>query len=213
MPAKAVLWRLRCATPASSPPISRWRLRSTGRVPRAAKLAKVPNRIRCARSPSARHGRWTTAPAPARAGGGAGGRFQGGGVEHCVLCSGKGKRVWPCDGQRQDQTNRQHGHQRNIYLPRRPVPQRHKGRPARRTDQPDKYRERQRGIGQRKAARPKRRLQYGRKNSGRCSDTMTAPRPISHRTNSPPSGPPTIGSRPVQFGTAVNRNPAMTAPR
>ena len=45
------------------------------------------------------------------------------------------------------------------------------------------------------------------------SDTATAARPISHSANRPPSGQPTIGNRPVQFGTAVSRNPAMTAAR
>ena len=35
----------------------------------------------------------------------------------------------------------------------------------------------------------------------------------SSMTNSPPSGQPRIGRRPVQLGTAVSRNPAMTAAR
>ena len=38
------------------------------------------------------------------------------------------------DGQRQDQANRQHSNKWHIELPRRPVPQRHKRRPARCND-------------------------------------------------------------------------------
>ena len=57
-----------------------------------------------------------------------------GGVELGIQRAAKGERIRPRDGQRQDQSNRQHGHQRHIELPRRPVPQRHKRRPARCND-------------------------------------------------------------------------------
>ena len=40
--------------------------------------------------------------------------------------------------------------------------------------------------------------------------TSIAARPAHHNKTSPISGAPVTGSRPVQFGTAVNRKPAMT---
>ncbi len=43
------------------------------------------------------------------------------------------------------------------------------------------------------------------------SSPATASRPASHRTASAISGVPRAGIRPVQFGTAVNRKPAITA--
>ncbi len=46
-----------------------------------------------------------------------------------------------------------------------------------------------------------------------AAEKRTASRPATHRPNRPASGQPTIGSRPVQFGTAVSRNPAITALR
>ena len=49
--------------------------------------------------------------------------------------------------------------------------------------------------------------------SGKPAETATATRPTSQRPASIPSRQPTIGKRPVQFGTAVSRNPATTASR
>ena len=43
------------------------------------------------------------------------------------------------------------------------------------------------------------------------SETVTATRPATQTAASASSGQPTTGSRPVQFGTAVSRNPATTA--
>jgi hypothetical protein len=40
-----------------------------------------------------------------------------------------------------------------------------------------------------------------------------ARRPAIHSPNSPISGQPVTGSRPVQFGTAVSTKPATTAAR
>ncbi|MHC2538845.1 hypothetical protein ACVJMY_008414 [Bradyrhizobium diazoefficiens] len=45
------------------------------------------------------------------------------------------------------------------------------------------------------------------------ADSVTARRPASHTASNAPSDVPWIGSRPVQFGIAVNRNPVMTAGR
>jgi hypothetical protein len=45
----------------------------------------------------------------------------------------------------------------------------------------------------------------------RWADTIVATRPATHSENRPASGQPTTGRRPVQLGTAVRRNPAMTA--
>ncbi|MGY4356519.1 hypothetical protein ACVW0J_003012 [Bradyrhizobium sp. i1.7.7] len=45
------------------------------------------------------------------------------------------------------------------------------------------------------------------------ADRVTAKRPASHTVSSAPSDVPWIGSRPVQFGIAVNRNPVITAGR
>ena len=43
------------------------------------------------------------------------------------------------------------------------------------------------------------------------SETSMAARPAAQVRNSRSSGVPTTGRRPVQFGTAVSRNPATTA--
>ena len=43
-------------------------------------------------------------------------------------------------------------------------------------------------------------------------ENVIANRPASQAANSIASGPPWIGRRPVQFGIAVRRNPAITAP-
>ena len=43
-------------------------------------------------------------------------------------------------------------------------------------------------------------------------DKATATRPASQTENSASKGRPRNGRRPVQFGTAVSRNPATTAP-
>ena len=43
------------------------------------------------------------------------------------------------------------------------------------------------------------------------AEMATASRPASQSDTSPSKGPPCSGSRPVQFGTAVNRKPAMAA--
>ena len=48
---------------------------------------------------------------------------------------------------------------------------------------------------------------------GSSADTATATRPANHSATNPASGQPTTGSRPVQFGTAVSKKPAITALR
>ena len=47
---------------------------------------------------------------------------------------------------------------------------------------------------------------------GAKAEKSTDTRPRTHNANSAASGGPAIGSRPVQFGIAVNRNPVITAP-
>ena len=48
--------------------------------------------------------------------------------------------------------------------------------------------------------------------TGPCPNApATASRPASHKAASTISGQPRVGIRPVQFGMAVNKNPAMTA--
>jgi hypothetical protein len=46
-----------------------------------------------------------------------------------------------------------------------------------------------------------------------AAEKVTARRPAIHMTTSVASGVPCSGSRPVQFGIAVNRKPVMTAGR
>ena len=58
-------------------------------------------------------------------------------IETLVPRSTERKRIWPTDGQGHDQAHRQHNGQSYIHLPRRPVPNGHKWRAARSTDQPD----------------------------------------------------------------------------
>ena len=48
---------------------------------------------------------------------------------------------------------------------------------------------------------------------GSRAEVPTAIRPTTHKPVSPANAAPTTGSWPVQFGTAVSRNPAMIAPR
>ena len=44
------------------------------------------------------------------------------------------------------------------------------------------------------------------------ADVSTAIRPAAQRAVSAASGQPATGSRPIQFGIAVKRKPAITAP-
>ena len=60
---------------------------------------------------------------------------------------------------------------------------------------------------------PKARSRTATITAGNAAETATITRPASHSATSPASGQPTIGSRPVQFGTAVIRKPATTAVR
>ena len=48
---------------------------------------------------------------------------------------------------------------------------------------------------------------------GATEENIMMMRPASHSANSAASGAPESGSRPVQLGTAVSRNPAMAAGR
>jgi hypothetical protein len=79
-------------------------------------------------------------------------------IERLIPVLVKRKLIWP-RGERHVHADRQHDDQRHRLLPRYPVPQPDKRRPACGGDQPGKHGQQQRQIGQREATPAKDTLQ------------------------------------------------------